>query len=77
MRSTPKDSVSFSRLAIALKPTGISREGMKAAARILGLNITGDLLHLPKSVESDFFNEAELATQMIESQNARLNRETQ
>ena len=77
MRSAPKDSVSFSRLATALKPTGISREGMKAAARILGLNIAGDLLHLPKSVESDFFNEAELATQMLESQNARLNRETQ
>ena len=77
MRSIPKDSVSLSRLAIALEPTGISKAGMIAAAKILGLRIAGDLLHLPKAAESDFFKEAELATQMIESQNARLNRETQ
>lgn len=77
MRSAPKDSVSFSRLATALKPTGISREGMKAAARILGLNIAGDLLHLPKSVESDFFNEAEFNSLMLEAQDERLRREAQ
>ena len=77
MRSIPKDSVSLSRLAIALEPTGISKAGLIAAAKILGLRIAGDLLHLPKAAESDFFKEAELATQMIESQNARLNRETQ
>ena len=77
MRSIPKDTLSLSRIAAHIGPTGISKAGMIAAAKILGLRIAGDLLHLPKAAESDFFKEAELATQMIESQNARLNRETQ
>ena len=77
MRSIPKDSVSLSRLAASLAKTGISRPGMIAAAKIIGLHIQGDLLHLPKAVESDFFKEAELADRMIRAQQERMNRETQ
>ena len=77
MRSIPKDSVSLSRLAIALEPTGISKGGLIAAAKITGLHITGDLLHFPKSIEKEFFEEAELATEMINAQNKRLQRETE
>jgi hypothetical protein len=77
MRSIPKDSVSISRLAAGLAPTGISRAGLVAAAKIMGLHITGDLLHFPKSIEKEFFDEAQLATEMLESQKKRLNRETQ
>ena len=73
----PQDTLSLSRIAAHIGPTGISKGGMIAAAKIMGLHITGDLLHLPKAAESDFFKEAELATEMLESQNARLNRETQ
>ena len=70
----PQDTLSLSRIAAHISPTGISKASMIAAAKIMGLNITGDLLHLPKAAESDFFKEAQLATEMMESQNARLNK---
>ena len=73
MRSIPKDSVSISRLAAGLAPTGITKAGMIAAAKILGLHIIGDWLHLPESMDGEFFKEAQLATEMLESQKKRLN----
>ena len=72
----PKDTLSLSRIAAHISATGISKAGMIAAARILNLRITGDLLHLPKAAESDFFKEAELADRMIRAQQERMNRET-
>ena len=72
----PKDSVSISRLAAHISNTGISKPGMIAAAKIMGLHIQGDLLHLPKAAESDFFKEAELADRMLRAQQERMNRET-
>jgi hypothetical protein len=71
MRSIPKDSVSISRLAAGLAPTGISKAGLVAAAKILGLHIAGDLLHLPREAESDFFKKAELADRMLRAQQER------
>ena len=70
----PQDTLSIARIAAHISPTGISKAGMIAAAKIMGLHITGDLLHLPKAAESDFFKEAELATEMINAQNQRLSK---
>ena len=77
MKIPPTDHLSISRLAKSLAKTGISRDGMIAAARILRLRIIGDMIHLPAAVESEFFKEAELATQMFESQEKRVRRELQ
>ena len=74
MKIPPTDHLSISRLAKSLAKTGISKPGMISAARILGLRIVGDLIHLPVDIESEFFREAALATEMIEAQRERANR---
>ena len=73
----PKDTLSLSRIASHISNTGIGKPALVAAAKIMGLHIQGDLLHLPREVESDFFKEAELADRMIRAQRERLNREAQ
>ena len=74
MKIPPADHLSISRLSKSLAKTGISRDGMIAAARILNCRIVGDLIHLPVAIEKEFFKEAELATQMFEAQEKRANR---
>ena len=71
----PKDTISIERTAAHVNNVGITAYGMKAAAKILGLHLSGDWLHLPRSLETVFFEEARLASQMIEAQKKRLNRE--
>ena len=74
MKIPPADHLSISRLSKSLAKTGISRDGMIAAARILRLRIVGDLIHLPVDIEAEFFREAALATEMIEAQEKRVSR---
>lgn len=77
MKIPPADHLSISRLSKSLAKTGISREGMIHAARILNCRIVGDYIHLPVVIESEFFSEAALATEMIEAQRERVRREIQ